>query len=195
MAADTLSSPCPSRVSIASVVVMASSTSSASAMISAPSEMRCMSMPSRSMTTKTMASVSGMASAMTRPGLTPRLMKLTDQDDADRLPERRHEFRDRAFDGHRLVRDQDRLDAQRQFGLRIGHHLLDVFAQRQDVAAVAHGDSQPDRRHRRSPGTSAAADRHSRAGSLRCRQGEACDRRRRSSRWRYPVRIRRIPRP
>ena len=64
-------------VSMASVVVMASSTSRASAMISAPSDMRCMSMLASSMIEKTTASVSGMASAMTRPGRTPRLMKLT----------------------------------------------------------------------------------------------------------------------
>ena len=46
-------------------------------MISAPSEMRCMSMPMISMQAKTTASVSGIESATTRPGLTPRLMKLT----------------------------------------------------------------------------------------------------------------------
>jgi hypothetical protein len=62
---------------MASVVVIASSTRSASAMMSAPSEMRCMSIPAKSIATKTMARVSGMAVAMTRPGLTPRLMKLT----------------------------------------------------------------------------------------------------------------------
>ena len=63
--------------SVASVVVIASSTSNASAMMSAPSDMRCMSMPVSSISEKTMASVSGMASAMTKPGRTPRLMKLT----------------------------------------------------------------------------------------------------------------------
>ena len=45
-------------------------------MISAPSEMRCMSMASTFITAKTMASVSGIASATTSPGRTPRLMKL-----------------------------------------------------------------------------------------------------------------------
>ncbi len=58
-------------------MVIASSTSNASAMISAPSEMRCMSMPAISITEKTMASVSGIDSAITGPGLMPRLMKLT----------------------------------------------------------------------------------------------------------------------
>ena len=45
--------------------------------MSAPSDMRCMSMPDISMIGKTMASVSGIESAMIRPGRTPRLMKLT----------------------------------------------------------------------------------------------------------------------
>ena len=62
---------------MASVVVMASSTISASAMMSAPSEMRCMSMPDICMTENTTTSVIGMANAITRPGRMPRLMKLT----------------------------------------------------------------------------------------------------------------------
>ena len=45
--------------------------------MSAPSEMRCMSMSANSIAAKTMASVSGMASATTRPGRTPSAMKLT----------------------------------------------------------------------------------------------------------------------
>ena len=45
--------------------------------MSAPSDMRCMSIPVSCMIANTMASVSGIAKAMTRPGRTPRLMKLT----------------------------------------------------------------------------------------------------------------------
>ncbi|EXI69763.1 MAG: hypothetical protein AW08_00256 [Candidatus Accumulibacter adjunctus] len=45
-------------------------------MISAPSEMRCRSMWATSMTAKTIAIVSGIASATTVPGRTPRLTKL-----------------------------------------------------------------------------------------------------------------------
>ncbi len=45
-------------------------------MISAPSDMRCRSMWVMSMMAKTIASVSGMASATTAPGRTPRLRKL-----------------------------------------------------------------------------------------------------------------------
>ncbi len=46
-------------------------------MISAPSEMRCMSMWARSIAEKTIASVSGIASATTSPGRTPSATKLT----------------------------------------------------------------------------------------------------------------------
>ena len=46
-------------------------------MMSAPSEMRCISMPTNSMTGNTIASVSGIDSATTAPARTPRLMKLT----------------------------------------------------------------------------------------------------------------------
>ena len=60
---------------------------------------------------------------MTRPGRTPRLMKLTDEDDGDRLPQRGHEFGDGALDRHRLVGDQLRLDADRQIGGDLGHRL------------------------------------------------------------------------
>ncbi len=76
MAASSLESPAPSLRIIASTVVIASSTSSASAMISAPSEMRCSPVCVTSITAKTIASVSGMASATTAPGRTPRLRKL-----------------------------------------------------------------------------------------------------------------------
>jgi hypothetical protein len=60
---------------MASIVVMASSTSSVSAMISAPSEMRCKSMPNTDISGNTMASVSGMDSATTEPARTPRATK------------------------------------------------------------------------------------------------------------------------
>ena len=45
-------------------------------MIRAPSEIRCMSMPNTSMSANTIASVRGIASATTKPGRMPRLMKL-----------------------------------------------------------------------------------------------------------------------
>ena len=62
---------------MASIVLMASSTSKVSAMMSAPSEMRCRSMLTNSMTGNTIASVSGIESATIAPARTPRLMTLT----------------------------------------------------------------------------------------------------------------------
>ena len=61
-----------------------------------------------------MASVNGIDSAMIRPGRTPRLMKLTTRMMAIACQQRGHEFGDRVVDGDGLVRDQLRLDADRQ---------------------------------------------------------------------------------
>ena len=66
------------------------------------------------------------------------------QDDGDGLPQRLHELVDRVLDGHGLVGDQRRLDADRQVRRDLRHGLLDVAPERQDVAALAHGDGEPD---------------------------------------------------
>ena len=130
---------------MASVVVMASSTISASAMISAPSEMRCMSILASSMIENTTASVSGMASAMTRPGRTPRLMKLTtrmmatachsDVMNSEIAPSTVTAWSATSFGSTPIGRS----------ALISRHGVLDVLAERKDVAAVAHGDGKPDR--------------------------------------------------
>jgi hypothetical protein len=62
---------------MASIVLMASSTSKVSAMMSAPSEMRCRSMLTNAMTGNTTASVNGIESATIAPARTPRLTMLT----------------------------------------------------------------------------------------------------------------------
>ena len=62
---------------MASMVLMASSTSKVSAMISAPSEMRCRSMLTNCMTGNTIASVSGIDNATMAPARKPRLSTLT----------------------------------------------------------------------------------------------------------------------
>ena len=62
---------------MASIVVIASSTSRVSAMISAPREMRWRSMPKTDISGKTMASVSGMDSATIEPARRPSAMKDT----------------------------------------------------------------------------------------------------------------------
>ena len=59
------------------MVVMALSTSRLSEMMRAPSEMRWRSMCIASMIGNTIAIVSGIVSATTEPGLSPRLMMLT----------------------------------------------------------------------------------------------------------------------
>ena len=62
---------------MASTVVIASSTMSVRAMISAPSETRCRSIANIDIREKTMARVSGIVHATTAPGRAPRLRKLT----------------------------------------------------------------------------------------------------------------------
>src|SRR5215469_34386 len=77
VAASSLLSPAANREVMTSTVVIASSTSSPRAMISAPSEIRCRSIAVNCMTGNTMASVNGIERAMTAPARNPRLTKLT----------------------------------------------------------------------------------------------------------------------
>ena len=76
-AAFSRSNPCSIFTIIISTAMIASSTSRPSAMISAPSVMRCRSMPIRFMTTKTIASTSGTEVATTMPVRQPSDRKLT----------------------------------------------------------------------------------------------------------------------
>ena len=115
-------------------------------MISAPSEMRCRSMSMNSMIGKMIATVSGIDSATTAPGRKPRLTMLHGHDDGDGLPQRFHEFADGVLDHHRLVGNQRDVDAERQVGHGGVERGLHVAAERQNVAAVAHGDGEADRR-------------------------------------------------
>lgn len=62
----------------------------------------------------------------------------------DSLKERGHEFADRASHHDGLVGNEDRLDSNREIGGDLRHHLLDVSAERKNVAAVAHCDGKPD---------------------------------------------------
>ena len=68
------------------------------------------------MTGKTIASVSGIDSATTAPGRTPRLTKLAAMMIRIACHKRGRELVDREVDRDRLVGDQDRLDADRQLG-------------------------------------------------------------------------------
>ena len=77
VAARAESNPSSSLVTIISTVIIASSTSRPRAMMSAPSDTRCRSIPAISIATKTAASTSGMEQATTAPARRPRLRKLT----------------------------------------------------------------------------------------------------------------------
>ena len=77
VAARARSQPCSIFTTIISMAMMASSTSRPSAMISAPSVMRCRSIPAAYMTRNTIASTSGTDSATTMPVRQPSERKLT----------------------------------------------------------------------------------------------------------------------
>ena len=66
------------------------------------------------------------------------------KDDCDGLPQRLHELVHRMLDGDRLVGDERRLDPNRQIRRDLRHGVLDVASEGQDVAALAHGDGEPD---------------------------------------------------
>ena len=114
--------------------------------MSAPSDMRCMSMLARPMIGKTIASVNGIASAMIRPGRMPRLMKLTTMMMAIACISEIMNSRIALIDHDGLIRDESGLDADRQVGGDPRHRGPYVGAERKDVAAVPHGDREPDRR-------------------------------------------------
>ena len=82
--------------------------------MSAPSEMRCRLMPVSFMTTKVMARTSGMAMATTMPGTPAERQEAHPQHDGDGLDQRLDELTDGLLDDVRLVRDEMRLDADRQ---------------------------------------------------------------------------------
>ena len=65
-------SPASRRETMVSTVIMASSTSRPSAIISAPSEMRCRPIPASIIPAKVMARTSGIAAATTSPARSPR---------------------------------------------------------------------------------------------------------------------------
>ncbi len=88
------------------------------------------------MTTKVMASTSGMATATTMPARQPSDRKLTASTIAMASNKRPGEFADCLLDDLRLVGDEMRLDADRQVAVELGDSLLDVLAELQDVGAL-----------------------------------------------------------
>ena len=103
-------------------------------------------MPAIFMIGKTIASVNGIESAMIKPGPDTEADEAHDENDGDRLQQRRHEFGDGAVDGDGLVRDEFRLDADRQVCGNPRHQSLDVCAESKNVTAFSHGDRKPDGR-------------------------------------------------
>ena len=96
---------------------------------------------------KTMASVSGIESATTAPARTPSATKLHDHDDDDRLPQRLSVNSPMALSTVcGLVGDQVAARC-RSAGRRVIAAISrsQVLAEREDVAAVAHRDREPDR--------------------------------------------------
>ena len=77
VAACTLSQPSSSFVIIVSIVIMPSSTRRPRAMIRAPSETRCKSIPETSIVMNTIPSTRGIENATTAPARKPRLRRLT----------------------------------------------------------------------------------------------------------------------
>src|SRR6185295_5451120 len=67
-----------------------------------------------------------------------------DENNADRLQQRRHEFRDGAVDGDGLIGDELRLDTNRQICGHPRHQSLDVCAESEDVTAIPHCDRKAD---------------------------------------------------
>ena len=65
------------------------------------------------------------------------------EDDGDQLPQRLHELVDGMVNCIGLVGDYDRLDTNRQVGLQLLHCVVNVFAEREHVAAIAHRNRQP----------------------------------------------------
>ncbi len=115
-------------------------------MISAPSEMRCRSMLTTSITAKTIASVSGMASATTAPGRTPRLTKLH----ARMMTIACHSEVMKSLIASSTVTAWSATSTGSMPTGRLAAisaiSAATFAAEREDVAGVAHGDREADRR-------------------------------------------------
>ena len=128
------------------MVVMALSTSSDSAMISAPSEMRCRSMSAICMIGNTIASVSGNDSATIRPARPPSATKLTTRMIAIACQsDTMNSLMAVSTTCGWFATSTGVMPTGRSAVMRADRRL-DVLAQRKDVAAVAHGDGEADRR-------------------------------------------------
>ena len=113
-------------------------------MISAPSEMRCRSMPVKLMTVNTAASTSGIDSATTAPARTPRLSRLTPSTMA--IASHRASMKSSTACSTVtvwLATSTGSMPTGR-FSVIRAIASADVVPERQDVAALAHGDGDAD---------------------------------------------------
>ena len=115
-------------------------------MINAPSEIRCSEIPAYAMTTKVIASTSGIAIATTRPARSPRLRKLIARTITTASKERFGETRYSLLDDHWLIRHQMDPNPDRQVGHDLRHFLLQSLAELQEVRAGLHSDRERDGR-------------------------------------------------
>ena len=145
-AARTRSQPCSIFTTIISTAMMASSTNSPSAMINAPSVMRCRSSDIAFMTMKTIASTSGTDSATTMPVRQPSATKADEQHDRQRLDEGMHELADRVLDHLGLIGDLLDIDALRHRVHEFRGGVRDVLAELQDIGALGGDDADADAR-------------------------------------------------
>jgi hypothetical protein len=67
------------------------------------------------------------------------------EDDRHRLPQGFHELGDRASHRHRLIGDEMGSDPQRQIGGRFRDRRVDILAERQNVAPLGHRNRKADR--------------------------------------------------
>src|SRR6516164_9008439 len=146
VAARARSQPCSIFTTIISMVMIASSTNRPSAIMRAPSVMRCRTRPLAYITRSTIAKTSGHRQRDHDPGAPAEREKAHREHDDQRLCKRLDEFRHRAVDNAGLIGDLRDLDAERQFGGNGGHGLLEVLTQRQDIGAFLHGDAEAERR-------------------------------------------------
>ena len=113
-------------------------------MIRAPSEMRCRSMPEKLIAMNTMASTSGIEIATTAPARTPRLIRLT----ASTMAMASHRASMNSSTACSTVTGWSATSVGSMPTGRSAvisrHGLRDVVPERQDVAALAHGDGEPD---------------------------------------------------
>ena len=152
VAAFTRSKPCSIFTIIISTAMMASSTRSPRAIISAPSEMRCKSTPSIFMKMKTTASTRRHRQRHDDFGAGAQRGEAHQEHDNQRLDERAGEFADRFLDHSGLIGDLFDLYAD----WRLGAHLVDregeILAKGEHIAAPRHNRADDDRRGAVMPG-------------------------------------------